>query len=453
MFSFDRYHVSLLMLVLAEPLTANAVDLYVTTFADDYDEVCSLDHCSLREAINAANGLPEARIALQAGDYILQRPQLPSRNEWPIQEKDNKHGDLDVTGDLLLIGQGAGVTRIDARQIDRIMELHPEGQAQLRNLTVTGGMQMLNGGGILNHGELRLYQVEVRGNRVNVELPYPADWAGAGGGVANFGQLNVQRSTFIGNRVYTGESWRMGTGGAIYNEGTLRVRDSLLSGNMAADWHEVGQGGGIYNEGTADVARTSFLGNSVSRSGMGAAVHNVGQFKLANSTLGNNRSTERAAFENGHAWSNSLSGKSRAELIHVTIAGNDGWGLSNRGDVLIRNSVIAGNRSSEFGDVRNCINQPGMIGFLARGLLMGTDTRNCIAETYIADQTTFTHHLFDLQENNGSQLYPLRRTSAAIDLGIGSCSSHDQRGLDRPRDGNGDGVANCDLGAFERAHP
>ena len=453
MFSFNRCHLLLLAGLLSAPLAASAADLTVTTFADDYDGECSPTHCSLREAISAANAMPEARIVLQAGDYLLQRPQLPSRNEWPLQEQDNAHGDLDITGRLMLVGQGAGVTRIDARQVDRILELHTDAQLHLRNLTLTGGLQMLNGGGILNHGELRLYQVEMHANRVNVELPYPAYWAGAGGAIANFGRLEVLRSTFRGNHVYTGESERMGTGGAIYNEGTLLMRDSHLNGNRAADWHEVGQGGGLYNEGTADVARTSFQGNWVSRSGMGAAVHNVGQLKLSNSTLSGNQATERAVFENGHVWNGGLSGQSRAELVHVTIADNDGWGISNRGDILLRNSIIAGNRSSEFDDVRNCINRPGAIGYQARGLLLGTDAGGCVADTVIADDTTFTHHLFALQENNGSQVHPLRRNSAAIDAGVGGCASHDQRGLDRLRDGNGDGIVNCDLGAFERAYP
>src|SRR5690606_26505817 len=166
-----------------------------------------------------------------------------------------------------------------------------------------------------------------------------------------------------------------------------------------------------------------------------------------------NRTVEQGTFENGHPWRTALNANARAELIHVTIAGNEGWGLTNLAHLLLRNSIIAGNYSTEFEVVRNCSNEPGVLSYQARGLLLGADAGNCVADQQIADDLTFTHHLFQVQTNNGSQVHPLRRTSAAIDTGVGSCASHDQRGLNRPRDGNGDGVANCDLGAFERAYP
>lgn len=41
----------------------------------------------------------------------------------------------------------------------------------------------------------------------------------------------------------------------------------------------------------------------------------------------------------------------------------------------------------------------------------------------------------------------------ALDATIGDCPDHDQRGVPRPQDGNGDGVALCDLGAYALAPP
>ena len=48
-------------------------------------------------------------------------------------------------------------------------------------------------------------------------------------------------------------------------------------------------------------------------------------------------------------------------------------------------------------------------------------------------------------------LYPLQKGSPAIDAGpLGTClAPTDQRRILRPRDGNGDGLYACDLGAFE----
>lgn len=370
-----------------------------------------------------------------------------------MEEDSNSLGDFDVHGQISVLGKGVGVTHLNAQRLDRLFHVHTGAQMQLRNLTLTRGLQIYDGGALLNRGRTRLYQVEFMDNRIYVYMPHPAEYAGNGGAVGNFGVLEVQRSTFKSNISNGEDAANAGKGGAIYNEGAMRIRDSLFLTNRATDYSEWGMGGAIYNQGTADIARTTFERNEVFWSGYGSAIANVGQMRLSNSTLTANRSIEQGAFENGHPWLSQLTAQSRAELIHVTIAGNDGWGLTNRGYVLLRNSIIAGNRSSEFEGVRNCRNQPDAVGFRARGLLLGTDGGDCTAETLIDDGATFTHHLFPLQENNGSWVHPLRRTSAAIDAGVGNCSSHDQRGLDRQRDGNGDGIINCDLGAFERAYP
>lgn len=443
-----------LLLTAVLPVFASAANLQVTTFADDYDGTCSPGHCSLREAITAANQ-SSAQIILEAGDYVLQRPRVPAQGAWPVEEADNQHGDLDITGRLRIIGKGAGVTRIDARQIDRILDIHPGAEVELRDLTLTGGLQMRDGGGILIRAGsgLRLRQVEVTGNRVAVEEPYPALEAGAGGAIANYGRLEVLRSTLSSNRIYTGESQNMGKGGAIYNQGELLVRDSLLSGNRAGDWHETGMGGAIYNQGMADVGRTTFQNNAVLRSGIGGAVLNAGLLKMANSTLSGNQATERGIFENGHLWDAQLNEQARAELVHVTIADNDGWGVSNRASLLIRNSIVAGNRSSEFEDVRNCINHASASALVERGLMLAGDVGNCLARLRFPDEATFTRHLLPLEEINGVLVHPLPRTSAAIDDGVGGCASHDQLGQARSIDGNSDGIVNCDLGAFERAYP
>jgi hypothetical protein len=47
-------------------------------------------------------------------------------------------------------------------------------------------------------------------------------------------------------------------------------------------------------------------------------------------------------------------------------------------------------------------------------------------------------------------LYALLPGSAAIDAGYSTyCPATDQRGVPRPRDGNGDGTAECDIGSYE----
>lgn len=453
--TFNQHHALLLAAALAAPLSASALDLRVTTFADEYDGHCTPQHCSLRDAVSAANAAGQARILLAAGDYLIERGTDGGSVEAPAEEDDNLTGDFDIHASVTVVGQGAEATRIDGRQMDRLFHVHPGSQLSLRDLTLTRGLQALDGGALLNQGTLRLHQVALRSNRILVDAPYPAELAGAGGGIANLGTLVVTRSTFSGNSVYAGESTRMGLGGAIYNEGILTIRDSLFEYNMAYDWHEMGMGGALFNKGAADVARTTFHANNVSYSGLGAAIHNVYDLKLVNSTLSGNRgAAKRAAFDNGDLWRPEVSAQSRAYLAHVTIVDNDAWGVINRGQLYLRNSIIAGNASSEFeGEIRNCHNLPTAIGFQARGLMLGGGSIGCTGSVLTSDASLLSRQLFPLQANNGSLVHPLRRGSAAIDAGVGTCASHDQRGLDRLRDGNGDGIVNCDLGAFERAHP
>jgi hypothetical protein len=57
---------------------------------------------------------------------------------------------------------------------------------------------------------------------------------------------------------------------------------------------------------------------------------------------------------------------------------------------------------------------------------------------------------FDTSAVGPPLLYPLLATSHAVDTGI-VCQPNDIRGVSRPQDGNGDGVASCDTGSYERA--
>jgi len=52
----------------------------------------------------------------------------------------------------------------------------------------------------------------------------------------------------------------------------------------------------------------------------------------------------------------------------------------------------------------------------------------------------------------GSGYFPLLSTSQALDAGNNAgCTTTDQRGISRPQDGDDDGVAACDIGAYEKA--
>jgi CSLREA domain-containing protein len=433
-------------------LPALAQELNVTTLADEFDGACTVQHCSLREAIAAANATPASPslIRLGAGSHQLSLPNGNDAQGWPIEENANRVGDLDLLGQITLLGAGPEQTLIDGGRLDRILDVRPEASLTLRGVTLTRGLTLYDGGGIRNHGTLQLMDVRLYDNRA---YAYVDNVQSRGGALANFATARLHHVRADGNGVDGGDR-QMGQGGALFNAGTLQVRDSRIEYNRCGDYHEVGMGCGLYNQGTADLARVALNGNHAMPFGIGGAIFNRGSLTLANSTLSNNYSGKGAALDNGDRYNPQPTGTPYATLVHVTIADNDGYGLLNvDGTVSLRNAIIAGNRQRETGEPRNCHNQPTAVAMHIRGLLLGSDAGNCTGSISVDNEQVMSRELLPLAENNGTPVHVLRRTSAALDSAEGACPSHDQRRLTRPRDGDGDGIARCDLGAFERAGP
>lgn len=434
-------------------LPSQAAEWRVTTLFDEVDGACTAQHCSLREAITAANATPEspAVVRLGVGTYQLSRPNGPDTQGWPLEENANLVGDLDVLGQVTLLGAGSAQTLIDGKGVDRLFDVRPDASLSLRGLTLTGGLTVYDGGGIRNNGILHALDVTLRENRA---FAYVNGVPSRGGALANFATAQLHRVRAENNLVDGGDM-TMGQGGALYNEGTLLVRDSRIEHNRCLDYHEVGMGCGLFNRGVADLARVALIGNRSMPDGMGGAILNLGTLTLANATLSDNYSGGKgAALDNGDRYAAQVTGTPSATLTHVTIAENDGYGLINKdGTVNLRNVIIAGNRQFETGEPRNCQQQDSAVALNVRGLLLGSDAGNCVGSISVDNNQVLSRHLFPLAENNGTAAHALRRTSAALDSAEGACPQYDQRGLTRPRDGDGDGIARCDLGAFERAGP
>ena len=424
-----------------------AAPLQVTTTADEYDGICD-SHCSLRDAVAAGNSASAVtHVFLPSGVYRLTRPSLPDANGFPGDEDDNLNGDLDVRGELILQGQGEQNTRIIAEAGSRLIEVHSGARLAVVRMTLEGGRTAGTGGALENHGEVLVREVLFSDNQAitphSISSPPPLAEAfawGQGGAIANYGTLQVHGSTFnrnIADALYWNDN--IARGGAIFNRGDLVVRDSEFTRNTAQDQGDYGHGGALYNQGTADVARSLFASNNVNEYGSGGAILNsTGTFTLSNSTLNND-------FANGtlEATANPLPS---ARLIHVTATG----GVGNRGDMTVRNSLFVGSVDPYDIDVpTDCVNWGPNASFTAVGLLTSTPGGNCQADLYEDSERVFTHLLYPLADNGGrTRTYALRPGSLAVDAGIGSCSSHDQRRAVRQQ--SGPQGSNCDLGAFER---
>jgi DNA-binding beta-propeller fold protein YncE len=268
----------------------------------------------------------------------------------------------------------------------------------------------------------------------------------AGGAIFNYsGVLLISRSMFNTNLA------TLGSGGAIVNNiiGTAVITDTVFNGNIASGGPPLPTGGAIANLGDLSIDRSTFIANEA-HSGRGGALAN-GDSAVAlivNSTFnGNSASTGGGAIDNAPSTGDT----SMVTVTNSTIASND----SNGG--AIANSmfqVIAlGNTIVDQGGngTHNC---SGNIVSLGHNL---DSDSSC--DLHASGDLTGSANLGSLLPNGGALPVLLTQRpnpgSPAIDHGAPAiCSGsavndEDENGSLRPKDGDGDGTAICDIGAVE----
>lgn len=241
-----------------------------------------------------------------------------------------------------------------------------------------------------------------------------------GAAIASNGIVQIDHSTFTANS--TESLYGDSGGGAIENTGPLTIMASTFNANQA------GKGGAVYNEGgTALIVNSTFSGNSVTVAPRtGGAIHN----QL--STDGSNTPGVVTLI---------------ADTFYANSAGGGTGGTlnNNSGNTLrIKLSVVAN------GNPNNCA---GTITSQGNNL----ESANTCAFTAVGDLINTNPQLGPLANNGGStSTHALQAGSVAIDHVMSGCTDQqgnslttDQRDMTRPQDGNTDGVARCDVGAYE----
>ena len=260
--------------------------------------------CLLRDAINNAG----------AGDTILIPP-----GTYTLEG-----GELIIKKNLTLEGAGAATTIIQAAAAP--------GVASHRVINIPFGREVSISGVTIRHGLVdsseprHLLFPGTASGMVGIPLEF-------GGGIHIHGTLRLSDSVITGNQA--------GGGGGIFNGGILTLSNTIVESNTAT-----ASGGGIYNGGVLEMLNADLIDN---RAGSGGGILNMGILTVKRSTIRGN-----AAKYGGGGIQNSGVGVSHLE--YTTVNENisvSGGGIRNLGRLSLDNSTVSGNTGTRGGGILN----------------------------------------------------------------------------------------------------
>lgn len=340
--------------------------------------------------------------------------------------------------------------------------------------TASGNVSGDDGGAIFNGGTLN----------VTASVLLDSKAGGSGGAIRNTRRLDITGSQFTNNAadlhggaISNAESGvvtilrttldrnasdanddKLGDGGAISNRdsGSVSVTDVTISNNRAGSATIQGRGttgGGIHNVGSGvfTITTSTISGNAAESGGGISATRGM---TIVNSTI----STNSARLNGGGFLNNGGAISAVNTTVYNNAAGlsgnGKGGGIRNdsvQGAFSLKNTIVAGNLGTSDRDISGT-------GFSNQGFnLIGTNgTVNSFANNVLgnlvgSNATPIDPLLGPLQANGGlTKTHALLFGSPARDRGSNvGVTSTDQRGFARVFDGDGNGVATVDIGAFE----
>ena len=401
------------------------LDLVDTNVGDGQCQTVNLD-CSLRAAIQEANQLAPGlvTISLPRGTHELTIPAAgPVTCEPNVtcvvggSENSTAIGDLDITGNVFILGRDRDETIISVLDSDvgRVFDVAAGADVGIQNLTITNGYAP----------PWRL--VDPSGD--SIVLPFCENTIDCdGGGLRNYGDLHLSHIVVHANA-------SNGNGNGVANSAYLLVTNSIISDNQ----DDLGHGGGIFSDtnfGYVLIERTTISGNSTD---LGAGITNfAGDMTLTNVTVSGNMSGHLGAGVSGANIAVNAS-----TIVDNQLNGTDGAGVfADGGTIQVKNSIIANTIGPSTGPNYNCLtNNGGIINSLGSNMEDGStcgfalDDTDPLLDSLAGDPPT----------------HALLPGSPAIDA-VTDCNRHDgvaiptdQRQVSRPQPAGGA----CDIGAFE----
>lgn len=418
--------------------------------------------CTLRAAIEESNALPGPDVInVPAGNYLI-----------TLGNGDDNaaRGDFDVRDTLTINGAGRTLSVVDGNNADRVFDVHQAASLQISALTIANGNVNNQGGGIRNEGSLIVTDVLITDNAgkdgggvsvrdngssatfTNVEFFRNSADKGGGLHVKDGAVVTISQSIFRDNNA------QKEGGGAYLEDGVFNLTNAVFDGNTAED------GGGIFTKDAASiiVANAALTNNVATKEGGGAYV-DKSITRLERSLIaGNDAEDGGGLFIKG--------GGSVVDLENVTISGNvaskDGGGIQKEGNGIARllNVTVNENSATQGGGLNGKDGVLTIQNSIVAGTTQGGDCDGTITSLdnnldsdsscqlgQPADLPGVEPQLGTLLDNGGPTLtHALADFSPARDAGSDlACPGVDQRGQGRPVDGNADGIAVCDMGAYE----
>ena len=398
------------------------------------DDICQGPRgCSLRAALQeaAAGTKKDITINLPSGTYLL----------------DLDRDELVVEGKLIKIrGGGMENTVIDARESSRVMSIN-SGIVSVTDVTLQNGeTNSFNGGGVYidSTALVTMDRVAIRNCK--------SLFQGGGLYIRNGANVVLRKVLIADNETGKGGG---GGGGGIMNRGNLTIENSTIRGNVGG-W----SGGGISHASGRLTLKSSTVSNN---QGPISGLNLFASATLSNVTVsGNQQLTDRSTYSGRAGVGVSIAKTTSMRNVTVTDNGNTlsnssgnrdgGVRVVSGGTLYLQNSLIAENRQYD------CLGS-----VTSRGNNLIGDASSATVSTASGDQLGTASSPIDptlgtLTNNGGTtQTHALLAGSPAIDAGSNlapasdpaACLPEDQRGVERPKDGDGRLPNVCDIGAFE----